>query len=75
MKFSQKRGCGCCRVTVEPPSPAALRRWLVAPDGPRVTIQSNEATIISEVSEAGRARREGRISLSFVSTFFDIDVY
>ena len=73
MNFRKKRGCGHPAVTVEPPSPATQRCTDGAPRGQAETQTQRGGRRKSEVNEAGRAKKLGRISVTFVSTLFEID--
>ncbi len=76
MTFCEKRACGSPPLTVEPPSPAALRRTDGAPDGrdgaETQQTETRRKTKKPEVIEAGRAKEVRAHTVVFVSTLFEI---
>ena len=81
MTFSAKRGCGCWWLSVEPPSPAALRRTTGRQTALRSNAPRGQTVGKIEVDEAGRASKFQRsrlilsleIGFCLVSALFDID--
>ena len=65
--FSEKSACGFLRLTLEPPSPAALRRTTGRQTERRSEALDGQTVRKFEVDEAGGARKLVAQSVDFVS--------
>ena len=72
MMFLEKRGCGFRRLTVNTPSPAALRRTTERQTERRSDALEGSEAKNTEVSDAGCAKKKMALRVDFVSTLFEI---
>ena len=67
MTFLKKRGCGSPALSVEPPSPAALRRTTGRQTGRRSDAPEEQKATIIEAADAGCAKKIVALPVDFVS--------